>query len=163
MQMKVHSEILSYFPEYMKSCFEVVNEDVWKRAKEIRIRVGRKIIINCFDKDYLLEHLITTEDILRLIENFSENSLYSFQREINEGFITLKGGHRIGISGTSVFENKEIKNIKYISSLNIRIAREIKSCGKELLDKVYQNNKFENTLIISPPRMWKDNVAKRYC
>ncbi|MBR3888139.1 MAG: stage III sporulation protein AA [Clostridia bacterium] len=159
MQRKVYSEILIYFPNEIKKEFDKVPENAWASAKEIRIRAEKNICINCFNDEYLLETIVTTENILRLVENFSENSLYSFQKEINEGFITLKGGHRVGISGTSVFENGEIKNIKYISSLNIRIAREVKCCAKNLLDKIY-DDEFKNTLIISPPGCGKTTLLR---
>jgi stage III sporulation protein AA len=149
MQRKIFSEILIYFPDDVKKEFETVPAEIWEESKEIRIRAERKISINCFSKEYILNQIASTEMILRLVENFSENSLYSFQKEINEGFITLKGGHRVGISGTRVIENEKIKNIKYISSLNIRIAREVKCCAQKLLDKIYKDE-FENTLIISP-------------
>ena len=161
MYRKVCSEILIYFPNEMKIEFEKVPKTIWEHSKEIRIRAGRKITISCFDSEYLLDFVVSTEDILRLVENFSDNSLYSFQKEINEGFITIKGGHRVGISGTSVFEKGEIKNIKYISSLNIRIAREIKYCSKNLLDKIYENE-FENTLIISPPGCGKTTLLRDF-
>ncbi len=161
MLKKVYSEILIYFPNDIKKEFEKVPEKIWENSKEIRIRAERKITICCFDDEYLLDFIASTENILRLVENFSENSLYSFQKEINEGFITIKGGHRVGISGTSVFENGEIKNIKYISSLNIRIAREMKCCAEKLVDKVYKNE-FENTLIISPPGCGKTTLLRDF-
>lgn len=161
MQEKVYSEILIYFPNEIRKEFEKIPKEIWEHSKEIRIRAGRKIVINCFDDEYLLDSFASTENILRLVENFSENSLYSFQKEINEGFITIKGGHRVGISGTSVFENGEIKNIKYISSLNIRIAREKRYCAKDLVDKIYENE-FENTLIISPPGCGKTTLLRDF-
>ena len=159
MQRKIFSEILIYFPDDVKKEFETVPAEIWEESKEIRIRAERKISINCFSKEYILNQIASTEMILRLVENFSENSLYSFQKEINEGFITLKGGHRVGISGTSVIENEKIKNIKYISSLNIRIAREVKCCAQKLLDKIYKDE-FENTLIISPPGCGKTTLLR---
>ena len=90
--------------------------------------------------------------MLRLLESFCNNSIYAVQNEINSGYITLRGGHRIGISGMGIIEDGKIKNIKYISSLNIRVAREVKNCSKALLEKITKNNPFENTLIVSPPR-----------
>lgn len=161
MQEKVYSEILIYFPNEIRKEFEKIPKEIWERSKEIRIRAGRKIAINCFDDEYLLDCFASTENVLRLVENFSENSLYSFQKEINEGFITIKGGHRVGISGTSVFENGEIKNIKYISSLNIRIAREKRYCANNLVDKIYEKE-FENTLIISPPGCGKTTLLRDF-
>ena len=109
---KIDSEILNYFPNYIKEKFKNVSEKDWESAKEIRIRNGKPIIISQFNKEIIIEHIASSEDILRVVENFSENSLYKVQNEINEGFITIKGGHRIGISGTSVIENEKIKNIK---------------------------------------------------
>ena len=85
--------------------------------------------------------------------------MYSFQNEINSGFITIRGGHRVGISGTSVFENNQIKNIKYISSLNIRVAREIKFCSERLIEKICIED-FENTIIISPPGCGKTTLLR---
>lgn len=159
MYMKIYSEILSFFPEKIKKQFDNVSNDTWTSIKEIRIRVDRPIMIQCFNKEYFLDYIVNVEDILRLIENFSENSIYSFQNEINAGFITIRGGHRIGISGTSVFENNQIKNIKYISSLNIRVAREVKFCSEELIKKICIND-FENTIIISPPGCGKTTILR---
>lgn len=144
--------MLSYFPNYIKEKFNVVSSEEWQEVKEIRIRNNRPIIISGFDKEKIIDYEVQTEDILRLVENFSDNSLYKVQNEINEGFITIKGGHRVGVTGTSVIEAEKIKNIKYISGLNIRVAREVKGCSNELLDIL--NEELGNTIIISPPRMW---------
>ena len=75
------------------------------------------------------------------------------------GYITIKGGHRIGVSGTCIIEDGKVKNIKYISSLNIRVAREIKNCSESLFKYIIRKNEFNNTLILSPPRLWKNNIA----
>ena len=149
--------MLSYFPNYIKEKFSEVSNEEWKKVKEIRIRNNRPIIISGFDNEKIIDYKVQTEDILRLVENFSDNSLYKVQNEINEGFITIKGGHRVGITGTSVIEAEKIKNIKYISGLNIRIAREVKGCSNELLEIL--DEELDSTIIISPPRMWKNNFA----
>ena len=149
--------MLSYFPNYIKEKFSEVSNEEWKKAKEIRIRNNRPIIVSGFDSEKIIDYEVKTEDILRLVENFSDNSLYKVQNEINEGFITIKGGHRVGITGTSVIEDEKIKNIKYISGLNIRIAREVKGCSNELLEIL--DEELDSTIIISPPRMWKNNFT----
>lgn len=164
MLQKVYSEILNFFPIYIKEKFSNVSREVWDKAKEIRIRNNKPIMIYCFDEIVEVEHFATVEDILRLVENFSENSLYKVQNEINNGFLTIRGGHRIGLSGTSIIENGEIKNIKYISSLNIRIAREIKGCSDEALDCILDNQNeskiLKNTIIISPPGCGKTTLLR---
>ena len=131
----------------MKFCFLL---------KRFVLDFGQAIIIKYMNKEYFTNQLANEKIILSLLENFTENSIYAMQSEINSGFVTIKGGHRVGISGTCIFENGKIKNIRYISSLNIRIAHEVKGCGSGLVKELYGNRSFENTLILSSPRMWKD-------
>ena len=154
---KIYNEILSYFPDSLNEIKNLENNLIWNQATEIRVRIGQPISIKLMNDEIFLGNKILNEDMLRLIENFCDNSIYSVQDEINKGFITLKGGHRIGLSGTSISVDGNIKNIKYISSLNIRIAREIKECSKDILKRVIKNNIFENTLIVSPPGFRKNN------
>lgn len=164
MLQKVYSEILSFFPIYIKEKFSIVSAEKWNTVKEIRIRNNKPIMVYCFNEDVQIDFVSDVEDILRLVENFSESSLYKVQNEINSGFLTIKGGHRIGIAGTSVIENGEIKNIKYISSLNIRVAREIEGCSDWVLDCILENqngNKIlKNTIIISPPGCGKTTLLR---
>ena len=64
------------------------------------------------ENEFFTESIVSERLILNLLENFTENSIYAVQSEINSGFITIRGGHRVGISGTCVFENGKIKNIR---------------------------------------------------
>lgn len=150
--------MLSYFPNYIKEKFKNISNEVWTSAQEIRIRNNRPIIISNFNKEEIIDYKVQQEDILRLVENFSENSLYKVQNEINEGYITIRGGHRIGLAGTGVMENEKIKNIKYISSLNIRIAREVIGCSDELME--IMDGELKSTIIISPPGCGKTTLLR---
>ena len=150
--------MLSYFPNYIKEKLKNISNEVWTGAQEIRIRNNKPIIISSFNKEEIIDYKVQQEDILRLVENFSENSLYKVQNEINEGFITIKGGHRIGIAGPGVVEDGKIKNIKYISSLNIRIAREVIGCSDKLMEIL--NGEFGSTIIISPPGCGKTTLLR---
>jgi len=80
------------------------------------------------------------------------------------GFVTITGGHRVGLVGTVIEENNEIININNISSLNIRIAREIIGASKEILKYILNcnENSIYNSLIVSPPGVRKDNYIKRF-
>lgn len=157
---KIYNEILAYFPDNLYEIKNLENDLVWDMAEEIRIRIGQPIQVKLMNDEIFVCNNISNEDILRILENFCNNSIYSVQNEINSGYITLKGGHRVGISGTSVFQDNEIKNIKYISSLNIRIAREVKGCSDRILDRILKNNNFENTLIVSPPGCGKTTILR---
>lgn len=156
---KLMEEIFSFFPDFIKND-KVISPEIIEKSEEIRIRIGQPICIRNYKDEIFLEHIMRTEDILKLLENFCNNSIYSVQNEINSGFITIRGGHRIGITGTCVFENDTIKNIKYISSLNIRVAREIKDCSFEILSRIVENRNFNNTLILSPPGCGKTTIIR---
>lgn len=159
MYEKVSSDILSFFPPSLNEIFKL-NSEVWNTAEEIRVRINQPLCIKRNDDEIFLNKKVGQEEIIRLLENFSNNSIYSVQSEINNGFLTLKGGHRVGISGTTVFEDEKIKNIKFISSLNIRIAREIKDCSKSIIHYIVNKNTFSNTLIISPPGCGKTTILR---
>ena len=160
MYMKIYNEILSFFPDNLNEIKTLDNDLIWDKAEEIRIRIGQPISIKLLNDEIFFSEEISNEDMIRIIENFCNNSIYSVQNEINTGYITLRGGHRIGLSGTSVFFDNDIKNIKYISSLNIRIAREVKGCSDNILKKIVKGNIFENTLIVSPPGCGKTTILR---
>ena len=75
--------------------------------------------------------------------------------KLQAGFVTVKGGHRVGISGSCVIENSKVININYVYSLNFRIAREIIGCSQNILKEIInlELNTIYNTLIVSPPRV----------
>ena len=109
--MKNPDEILRYFPnslyENLSNIFKQ-NPIIWDRLQEIRIRVGRQIILKLRDQDILLEYVVSQSEILQMLERLCENSIYAYKNQICEGFITVKGGHRVGIAGSCVIENGKI-------------------------------------------------------
>lgn len=154
-------DILEYFPDNIKlELCKYINENNYKTLEEIRIRVNRQIILKFNNYLKKAEYIIKTEDILRIMEYITENSIYSYQKQICEGFITLKGGHRVGISGNVVVENEKVININYIYSLNFRISKEIIGVADEISKHIYENGNIKNTLIISPPGAGKTTILR---
>lgn len=151
------SSLLSYFPEQIsKEIEEYFKEDTEEKNKfieEIRLRADRPLILKFNKEEVVLKTIINQEMILKTLQKVCDNSIYSYQNQIREGFITVKGGHRIGITGNCVIENGKVSNINYISSLNFRIAKQIKGCSNKLLKYVLdlENNNIYTTLIVSPP------------
>lgn len=130
------------------------------QAQEIRVRIGKKIhiITGTEDRELLMKNTssdITASDIREMTEFISGYSMYACEDELRQGFLTLKGGHRIGIAGETVIENGQIKTMKNIASFNIRISREVKGCADGLLE--YAEG---NLLIISPPRAGKTTLLR---
>lgn len=154
-------DIFEYFPNHIRlNLMKEINSRNYKSLEEVRIRVNRPIILKFNNGLKKLDYIITTEDILRILEYITENSMYSYQKQICEGYITLRGGHRVGISGNVVVENDKVININYIYSLNFRISKEIIGVANEISKYIYENGKVNNTLIISPPGAGKTTILR---
>ena len=75
-------------------------------------------------------YLVTKEEIRETMDYISRYSLYAYETELRQGFLTIEGGHRIGVSGKVIVEGNKIKNMQYISSVNIRAAHEVIGCAE---------------------------------
>lgn len=162
---KMLEEILRYFPNQIYILLENMlrpDLNLQRELQEIRIRVGRSILLKTRQADLIIDYQISTSEILQILERLCENSIYAYKNQICEGFLTVKGGHRIGITGTAVSENGQIINLKYVTSLNFRIAREIINCSNQLLKEIIdiENNSIYNTLIVSPPGKGKTTILR---
>lgn len=154
-------DIFEYFPINIKRILMMnINKTNYKLLEEIRIRVNRPIVLKFNNEFRKIDYIINTEDILRIVEYITENSIYSYQKQICEGYITLNGGHRVGISGNVVVENNKVININYIYSLNFRISKEIIGVAEKIYNVLYKDGNIENTLIISPPGAGKTTILR---
>ena len=137
--------VLQVLPANIRQLVAALPEQVQKQVEEIRIRQGRPLGVriaafNVFIKasggltDRVAEsYLITASDMDRVIQLLSGSSVYALEEELRNGFITLSGGHRVGITGKAVLEGGKIRTLKHLSCCNIRISREIKGSGDEVL------------------------------
>ena len=159
------SEIIKYFPvniyNILLYTFER-NSQIEKNIQEIRIRVNRPIILKMRQADVLIEYTVSQKEVLQTLERLCENSIYAYKNQICEGFLTVKGGHRVGITGTAVVENGKTINLKYVTSLNFRIAREILDCSNKILGEIIdvENNNIFTSLIVSPPGKGKTTILR---
>lgn len=143
------------------------------RLMEIRLRAYRPLMIIVNNREMILKEeggitdnikeafIVTERELRETLEYVSNYSLYAFEEEIKNGYITVLGGHRVGLCGKGIYKNGEISTIKYISFINVRISHEIKGCAVSVMDKLVNKKKLlENTLIISPPRMGKTTLIR---
>ena len=151
-------KVVQNLPENLIKILTTAPFNVKKNAKEIRLRAGRNIIINYDNTQYFFNETLTNQDIKNALISICGYSIHSHTEEIKNGFITLKGGHRAGICGTAVYENNELTTIKNISSINIRIARQINSAAQMLLTIL--KNDIGKILIIGPPASGKTTILK---
>ena len=127
---------------------------------EIRLRVGKLLRIYFGKNEKELNVTVTKQDLLKILSNISSNSIYSIQNDINKGFVTIQGGNRIGIAGEVVVADGRIKNIKEISSMNIRVAKEFVGVANKVMDKIVDGGGIKNTLIVSPPGLGKTTLLR---
>lgn len=163
--MKDINEILRYFPNNIYQIFSNLfkeNSKIINEIQEIRMRTNRPILLKLRERDLILQYNISQAEILQILERLCENSIYAYKNQICEGFITIKGGHRIGLTGSCVIENGKISNIKYISSLNFRIAREVLNCSTRVLREIIdiENKSIYNTIIVAPPGKGKTTILR---
>lgn len=158
-------EILRYFPINIYNILLYTFEqdiNIKEQIEEIRIRVNKPIILKLRYVDILIEYIVTQSEVLQILEKFCENSIYAYKNQMCDGFLTIRGGHRVGMTGTAVVENGKIINLKYVTSLNIRIAREVKNCSDKILGQLLdtKNNDIYTTLIVSPPGKGKTTILR---
>ncbi|HAU32165.1 MAG TPA: stage III sporulation protein AA [Desulfotomaculum sp.] len=161
-------------PASIRSMITGLPLNILERLEEIRLRQNRPLILGLPDGDILLDingkpavaprdcYLVTADDIQRVTQSISGCSLYAFGEELKNGFITLPGGHRVGLTGKTVLENGRVRTLKYITGLNIRISREVNGAASPLLPFIIdkRTGSILNTLLFSPPRCGKTTILR---
>lgn len=154
--VKIFNDLINIFPERLKSFLFTIPDEIKSAALEIR--VNKKIRVFC-EKTFLsLDPEVSVQDINEIFKKLCNYSVYSFQEQIKNGFVTFLGGHRVGIASSAVLENSQITGIKEISSLNLRIAREFKNCSKNIYEIIKVSSK--GALIVGPPLSGKTTILR---
>ena len=156
----------------LSKIFYFVKSKKYEDIEEIRIRVGQPLLIRQSGKDWFVRengersnmkseaYLVSQRDLQNTVERLSQYSLYAFQEELKNGFLTVSGGHRVGFCGKIVLAEGKVKTLGYIYSLNIRISKEVMGCGDKMLPFLHHNGNFFNTLILSPPGCGKTTLLR---
>jgi len=158
--MIIKEQILQNLPISIRGKINAINDNVFSELEEIRLRVNKQLMIYTSNGAKPLPHIVTPSEIQTCLQIISGASVYAFLEEIKNGFITLSGGHRVGLCGRVVMQGTEVINIKQISGINIRIARQIKGSANNVMPYIVSNNKVQNTLIISPPQCGKTTILR---
>lgn len=151
-------EIILLLPKGITDKLESIEFN--EAIEELRIRNNKNIelIGNC--SSYLLDMAITLKDINYILNLASNYSFYAQNEKIKKGFLTIENGHRIGFSGSSVIKENQIISLRNISSLNIRIAREVIGSADFVMPYIINDSKLLSSLIISPPLVGKTTLLR---
>lgn len=139
---------------------------------ELRFRICEPLILVFSYGEYFVQdgggltcdrkkaYRVTADDIRTIIDSVTDYSLYAYEDEVRQGFVTVYGGHRVGVAGQVVLEHGRVKSVKHISFINIRVSHQIKGCASGLLPYVIRNGRLLHTLIISPPGCGKTTMLR---
>ncbi len=171
--MNTKDELLKIFSIKLRTVLGKLQID-FNHLQEIRLRMNAPLLIIYKNKEFFVSDeakpvsnpsqgiVVTKNEIRETMEYISNYSLYAFEDEIKQGFITISGGHRIGIAGKIIIEDDSIKGMKHISFINVRLAHQVKGCANPVLPFLIneRGDGIYHTLIISPPRCGKTTLLR---
>ncbi|SHE61938.1 stage III sporulation protein AA [Desulforamulus putei] len=166
-------EVLNLLPPNLRQMLSELPLALRETVEEIRIRQGRPLMLGLAQGDcYVTEkgepascvtdaYVVSAGDVERVTQLVSRSSLYALEEELRNGFITLPGGHRVGITGKVLTDQGVVRNIKYISGFNVRISRAVKGVADRVLPYLISpDGRFYHTVLVSPPRCGKTTLLR---
>lgn len=131
------------------------------QIEELRLRQGRPLFLVTSEGEEPLEGTeVTAQTLETVLDLASGSSVHRVMEQVKQGFVPIPGGHRLGLCGTGVVENGQVVNLREISSLSLRIAREVRGLAGEVLPKLWNGQALESTLILSPPGGGKTTLLR---
>lgn len=165
------TEITRLFAGRIREILEKSEAD-FQRVYEIRLRIGNPLQIIYNGRDYFLKtngketlsatgaYEVTVQDVYDTMEYIGNYSLYAYEDELRQGFLTVQGGHRVGVAGKVLVENGRVKGVSPITCINVRLSHQILGCSNVVLPYLWENGTICHTLIISPPRCGKTTLLR---
>lgn len=162
-------ELFSALPERIAACLSGTDTD---RLMEVRLRCGSPLTVIRTDDSFFLSPngrlthdrgsalTVTAHDIRRGMELITRCSVYAYENEIRSGYITLAGGHRVGLCGDAVTQQGKISHMRSVQALNYRFAREVIGSADKIMNKITDGIVIKNTVIISPPMYGKTTMLR---
>ncbi|WP_059171090.1 stage III sporulation protein AA [Bacillus sp. FJAT-27445] len=152
--------IKAFLPIAVANAIEGIPSADREKVEEIRIRINRPIEVTVRGAPVFLPLITMQEDADILLQKISQHSLYAMDEELMRGYITIAGGHRVGLAGKVILESGKVRAIRDVSSFNIRIAREKIGIAHPLIPFLYEGNNWLHTLIIGPPQAGKTTLLR---
>ncbi|WP_026572554.1 stage III sporulation protein AA [Bacillus sp. UNC438CL73TsuS30] len=153
--------ILHFLPKNIADLISKLPPNQKEELEEIRIRINRPIEITTKGAPQFLSYRIQPEDAFHLMNKISHFSIYTLEEELKRGYITVSGGHRIGLAGKVILEDGRVKAIRDISSFNIRIAREKLRIAEPFISYIYKDT-WMNTMVIGAPQTGKTTLLRDF-
>jgi stage III sporulation protein AA len=156
--MENTKEVLEILPTHIRD--QIKDLKGLEKLQELRLKVNKPMMLQIGNEEVITKYNVSVQDIKLILQHISKYSIYAYEEEIKQGYLTIKGGHRVGLCGSCVVEDNKIKTIKSLGSLNIRIGKEVDGCSDNLIPFMLKDNNALNTIIISPPRCGKTTLLR---
>ena len=149
-------------PPHLRRQAEGLDKSSQAVAEELRLRAGRPMSVVCPTGERPLPggEPVSPADLSLVVEIATRASAHTAMERMRSGFFTVPGGHRIGICGSAVVKDGAVFNLRQLSSLAIRIAREVPGAAAAVADRLWEGDRFQSTLILSPPGGGKTTLLR---
>jgi stage III sporulation protein AA len=168
------ARVAHLLPLELKTLLERLPESMQEQLEEIRIREGRPLEIGFRGQSRFMmmdgslrqaadgAYKPSADTCRKLLERITNYSLYAMEEELRRGFITVSGGHRIGLAGRTILDGGVVRGIRDIGAFNIRVAREVIGASAHLLPKLIDRTRktLHSTLILAPPQQGKTTLIR---
>jgi len=166
------ADMARWFGDDIRSILVSLKGVAFHEIEELRLRVGQPLLVRTLNQDLFINqegevtspkkaYFIKSEDLACALERMTHSSVYAVEEDLKQGFITLPGGNRVGLTGEAVLQQGQIQTIKHITSLNLRIAREVPGLSLKILPLLLsEEGRVLHTLLISPPRAGKTTLLR---
>lgn len=168
-----YQQIFNSLSLTLREIIQKTPRDILGNIEEIRVRKNKPLMIQIKGEDSFVSrtgdlvkeentaYMVTDEDVEISLQLICQSSIYAYSEEIKNGYITIPGGHRVGITGRVVSTQGKIKTIKHISGLNYRVSKEVKGAADKILPYIIESpNSIYHTLVISPPQCGKTTLIR---
>jgi stage III sporulation protein AA len=154
-------EVAMILPGMLAERLNGLKEGEALQVEELRLRRGYPMSVKLGGGELPLGGAVVAESDLRsVLETASRASAHTVLEHVKQGFVTLRGGHRIGLCGTVNRQDGEVRSLRYISSLCIRVARAVEGKTNGLAAQLLEQGGFQNTLILGPPGSGKTTLLR---
>ena len=148
-------------PPALRRQAEALDRERQGRTEELRLRAGRPMTAVLPEGERPLSgEPVCQEELYAVLEIATQASAHAALERVRSGFFTVRGGHRIGICGTAVVKDGAVANLRQLSSLSIRVAREVRGAAAPVLDRLWSGGAFQSTLLLSPPGGGKTTLLR---
>ena len=155
-----YQDAAAVLPVRLRKLALALPEEQQAEAEEFRLRAGRPMTVLLPGGEVPLDAFVEPEELETLCDLATEFSRYAAAETLREGYLSVRGGFRVGLCGTAVMKDGANTNLKNFSSAVIRIAREKRGIADELAPKLFPDGEFASTLILSPPGGGKTTLLR---